>query len=74
MKEWFQMQFVHWRDLGSPTRPGSAAVPEGMVQVTQLHIAVAAKHGGKCSFRLDDAIAYGCSVREYGLGRLAYPD
>jgi hypothetical protein len=68
------MQFVHWRDLGSPTRPGSAAVPEGVVQVTQLHIAVAAKHGGRCSFRIDDAIKNGCAGREYELGRLAYPD
>jgi hypothetical protein len=23
IKEWFQMQFVHWRELGSPTRPGT---------------------------------------------------
>jgi hypothetical protein len=68
------MQFVHWRDLGSPTRPGNATVPEGIVQVTQLHIAIAAKHSGRCSFRIDDAIRNGSLGREYDLGRLAYPD
>lgn len=68
------MQFVHWRDLGSPPRPGCATVPEGAVQVTQPHIAIAAKHGGRCSFRIDDAIRNGNVGREYYLGRLAYPD
>jgi hypothetical protein len=68
------MQFVHWRDLGSPTRPGSAAVPEGIVQITRLHIAAAAKHGGRCSFRIDDTIKSSEAGKEYGLGRLAYPD
>lgn len=68
------MQFVHWRDLGSPTRPGSANVPEGVVQVTELHIAIAAKHSGQCSFRIDDAVGNEGRGREYDLGRLAYPD
>jgi len=68
------MQFVHWRDLGSPTRPGNAAVPEGIVQITRLHIVAAAKHGGRCSFRIDDTIRNSEAEKEFGLGRLAYPD
>jgi hypothetical protein len=67
---------IHWTHLGSPTHPGLVAVDgSGKVEIGQYHIKVAMRHGGRCSFMIDDVDdnpdADGC---RYRLGRVAYRD
>jgi hypothetical protein len=69
------MQLIHWKDLGGPSRPGRVTLCDGVVEVRQYHIDLASKHGGRCSFKLDETGAVIGKVKaEYYLGILPYPD
>lgn len=69
------MQLIHWKELGGPSRPGRVILCDGVVEVKQQHIDLATKHGGQCSFKLDEISAIiGSAKAEYHLGGLPYPD